>query len=393
MNQDRLRFDLADLAEEVTPVDLRDRALRTSRRLGIQRAAATSAAVLVVLAAATGTALAIRPNSQAPVPAGPSVTVTAPPVETTPTPSAEPSSTPSTSPSETTGGGPGEDVTFGRLVYGPSDLANAPSPTSTVRLQSWRPGDAPVRLLGLPYGPAQVNVSVSPDGKSVAWVETTGAVWVSALDGSGRRKLRDGVDDLCWSPVWLPNSQQLVVRLTAAGGGDPDTGVLDVSSGKFTRVTGLDGCHAVFAADGTLAFADGSDGTIVLTDRNGKNRRTVPGLGAKGSRYVSFDLSGLSPDGRRVALLRIDRNGTYGDAARELLVNAVLDTRTGAEVPLPLEGRQLRQVFFQPDGSMVVRVRSGDRYTVVLVDATGRKITERAEPSALRDMQIVSAGP
>ncbi|MBB5110755.1 hypothetical protein AB0K27_02755 [Micromonospora echinospora] len=387
MNQDRLRFDLADLAEEVTPVDLRDRALRTSRRLGIQRAAATSAAVLVVLAAATGTALAIRPNSQTPVPAGPSVTATAPPVETTATPSAEPSSTPS----ETTGEGPNGDVTFGRLVYGPSDLANAPSPTSTVRLQSWRPGDNPVRLLGLPYGPAQVNVAVSPDGKRVAWVEATGAVWVSAPDGSGRRKLRDGVDDLCWSPVWLPDSQQLVVRLTAAGGGDPDTGVLDASSGKFTRVTGLDGCHAVFAADGTLAFADGSDGTIVLTDRNGKNRRTVPGLGAKGSRYVSFDLSSLSPDGRQVALLRIDRNGTYGDAARELLVNAVLDTRTGKEVSLPLEGRQLRQVFFQPDGSMVVRVRSGDRYVVVLVDATGRKITERAEPSALRDMQIVGA--
>lgn len=71
----------------------------------------------------------------------------------------------------------------------------------------------------------------------------------------------------------------------------------------------------------------------------------------------------------------------------------MLDTRTGAEVSLPLEGCQLRQVFFQPDGSMVVRVRSGDRYTVVLVDANGKKITERAEPSALRDMQIITAGP
>ena len=121
MNQDRLRFDLADLAEEVTPVDLRDRALRTSRRLGLQRAAATSAAVLVVLAAATGTALAIRPNSQTPVPAGPSVTVTAPPVEPTPTPSAEPSSTPSTSPSETTGGG--------RTVTRPSGGSSTARPT------------------------------------------------------------------------------------------------------------------------------------------------------------------------------------------------------------------------------------------------------------------------
>ncbi|MGC1214364.1 MAG: hypothetical protein WA890_24280, partial [Micromonospora sp.] len=64
MNDDRLRFDLAELADEVTPVDLRDRALRTSRRLGIQRAVATSAAAVVLLAAAAGTALAVRPNGQ-----------------------------------------------------------------------------------------------------------------------------------------------------------------------------------------------------------------------------------------------------------------------------------------------------------------------------------------
>ncbi|MEU7171180.1 hypothetical protein ABZ949_06780 [Micromonospora tulbaghiae] len=387
MNQDRLRFDLADLAEEVTPVDLRDRALRTSRRLGIQRAVATSAAALVVLAAATGTALAIRPNSQAPAPAGPSVTVTAPPVEPSRTPSTDPSRTSSTAPDGTTDGGSSAAATFGRIVYGPSLLPNGASSTSTVRLQSWRPGDDPVRLLSVPYEAAVLNVAASPDGKRMSWVDGAGAVWVSDLDGSERRKLRDGVDNMCWSPVWMPNSLQLVVRLTAGG----DTGVLDASSGKFTKVTGFDGCHAVFAADGTLAFADGSDGTIVLTDRNGKTRRTVPDLGAKGSRYVSFDLSSLSPDGGRIALFRIDRNGTYGDAARDLLVNAVLDTRTGKEVALPLEGRQLQQVFFQPDGSMVVRVRSGGGHAVILVDPAGKKITERAEPSALRDMQIVAA--
>ncbi|WP_216642290.1 hypothetical protein [Micromonospora sp. WMMA2032] len=391
MNQDRLRLDLADLADEVTPVDLRDRALRTSRRLGIQRVVVTSAAALAVLAVATGTALAIRPNGQAPAPAGPSVTSTAPPVEPTPTAPVEPSRTPSTAPDDTTGGGPGVDGTIGRLVYAPSELANAPSSTSTVRLQSWRPGGDPVRLLGIPYRPAQLNVAVAPDGQRVAWVEETGAVWVSALDGSGRRKLRDGVDDICWSPVWLPNSRQLAVRLAADRGGYSDTGLLDISSGTFTKVTGLDGCHAVFAADGTLAFADGSDGTVVLTDRSGRTRRTVPGLGVKGSRYVCFDLSSLSPDGRRIALYRIDRSGTYGDAARDLVVNAVLDTRSGKELALPLGGRQLRQVFFQPDGSMVVRVRDGDRYAVVLVDAAGNKIAERAEPSGLREMQIVSA--
>ncbi|MEV0153384.1 hypothetical protein AB0H57_06525 [Micromonospora sp. NPDC050686] len=77
MNADRLRADLADLAEEVTPVDLRDQALRTSRRLVIQRRVATSAAALALVGVATGSALAIRSatGGLGPVPAdSPSVT-------------------------------------------------------------------------------------------------------------------------------------------------------------------------------------------------------------------------------------------------------------------------------------------------------------------------------
>ncbi|MFE9204039.1 hypothetical protein [Micromonospora sp. NPDC007230] len=103
MNHDRLRLDLAGLAEEVSPVDLRDRALRTSRRLGLQRAIATSAAAVVMLCAATGTAFALVPRNDglAPVPADtPSVTVPASPSgEPAPSPSAgsSPTATPSNS--------------------------------------------------------------------------------------------------------------------------------------------------------------------------------------------------------------------------------------------------------------------------------------------------------
>ncbi|MFE9689871.1 hypothetical protein [Micromonospora sp. NPDC005806] len=103
MNQDRLRLDLADLAEEVTPVDLRDRALRTSRRLGIQRAVTTSAAVIVMLGAATGTAFAFMPRNegQAPMPADtPSVTVTAS-SSGEPSPSPTASGSPTATPSDT----------------------------------------------------------------------------------------------------------------------------------------------------------------------------------------------------------------------------------------------------------------------------------------------------
>ncbi|MEH1055126.1 hypothetical protein V6U89_07930 [Micromonospora sp. CPCC 206171] len=388
MNDQRLRLDLADLAEEVTPVDLRDRALRTSRRIGIQRAIATSAAAVVLFGAATGTAFAFLPNRSAdPIPG------TTPSVTASPSPTASPTPSPSGSPSiappaTSTSSQPATSASFGRLYYGPFGSGGA----DTARLYSWTPGGTPVRRLALPNNPAQLNAAVSPDGRRVAWVEDGGALWTAALDGSGKRKLHDLVDNMCWSPTWSPNSRQLTVRLGAADGNFSKVGLLDVTSGAFTEVAGFQGCHPAWAADGTVAFADGSNGTVVVTDRTGTGRRTIPGPGSKGSRYVCFDVASISPDGRRIALFRIERSSeSYGDAARELIVNAVLDIRTGKEVSLPLGGRELRQAYFQADGSLVARVRSGGRYTLILIDKAGKKVAEKPEPSSLASMQIIAA--
>ena len=50
MNLDLFRADLADLAEDVTPVDVRDRVLATSRRIGRRRAIGGVAAAVAFLA-------------------------------------------------------------------------------------------------------------------------------------------------------------------------------------------------------------------------------------------------------------------------------------------------------------------------------------------------------
>ncbi|MFG1867878.1 TolB family protein [Micromonospora arborensis] len=389
MNEERLRLDLNDLADEVDRVDLRDRALRTSRRLGIQRTIATSAAALVLIAAATGAALAIRPERALdPMPAD------SPTISISPSPTPDPTPSPSTSSlvAPPPDGSSGTTVTFGRLVYGPASSGG--DYPATGHLLSWQPGDAPDRLLDLPFVAALTNATVSPDGRRAAWVEDNGALWVANVDGSGRRKLSDGVDNNCGSPAWLPNSRQLTVRLNPAAGASAGAGLLDVSSGAYTKLPVFDGCHAVWAAaSGTLAFAGGSSTAgVVITDRTGAGRRTIPGLGGKSSEYVCFDIASLAPDGRRIALFRIKRDSeTYGDAGRDLIANAVLDTRTGKAVTLPLGGRQMRQVFFQSDGSMVVRLRSNDRYTLLLVDENGKKVGEQPEPTSLRNMQIVNA--
>ncbi|MET7875533.1 TolB family protein [Micromonospora profundi] len=391
MNDKRLRLDLAALADEVTAVDLRDRTLRTSRRLGIQRAVATSAAALVLVAVATGTAFAIRPDrSPAPMPADPP-SVTATPA---PTPSTTPSTSTSDAPGSPPSGGSGTNAPtaeIGKLFYGPAEVTDA----KTTNLRSWHPGDNPVRLLALPTIAALNTASVSQDGRRIAWVTSNdsgqgGTLFVANADGSDKQQLRSDVDAQCLTPVWSPDDRHLLFRAVEAMGGGGRYGVLDTrgDSGKvnwWTEQPG--GCHALWSADGR-SIAMTVDAGVTLYDKDGAKKRTVPGFTLDGWR--SNDIASLSPDGSRIALHRRKASEDAGDIARELWVNAVLDTRSGKQVALPLGGRTLRQVYFQPDGSMVVRVQAGSGYALLLVAEDGKKLSETAEPAALKDMQILA---
>ncbi|PWR09485.1 hypothetical protein DKT68_12060 [Micromonospora acroterricola] len=389
MNDQRLRLDLAALADEVTAVDLRDRTLRTSRRLGIQRAVATSAAALVLIAAATGTAFAIRPDQTAPpLPADtPSVTAT-------PTPNQSPTPTPSTSADDPSGappsGGSGTNtpsVQFGKLFYGPADVTRV----KTAILRSWRPGGSTVQLLALPDIAFKGNMSVSSDGHRVAWVDSNNNLVVADADGSGKQQIRSNVDPYCVGAAWSPDRRQLLFRELAEPGGPGRFGMLDLRSAEMTVrwwASEPAACNAVWSADGrTIALT--TDYGVTLYGADGTKKRVVPGFSRDG--WSTDDVVSLAPNGSRVALLRRNMGGgDAGDVARDLRVNVVLDTRTGKQVTLPLGGRTLRQVYFQTDGSMVVRVQAGSGYAVLLVDEDGKKISETAEPASLKDMQILA---
>jgi Tol biopolymer transport system component len=385
MNMDRLRTDLADLAEEATPVDLRDRALRTSRRLGVQRTLASTAAALVMLGAATGTAFALLPKDNN---AGPAPAATTPAV-VTPAPTATSNPAPSES-ATATDVGPTDSAntpsgTFGQIFYVAGQSMDPP-PSSP--LYSWSPGRAPRSLMSLDWLAAQSNVDVSPDGKRVSWVDEAGKLSVADVDGANQRTLPGTFEGLCWGPIWAPDSR----RLTAMGADVGDKpGVLDVGSEKFTPLGELPGCHPLWSADGsTIAVA--SDGQVVLMNSSGKERRAVPGVsGGANSKRGTADLASLSPDGRRLALLIKYPGDEWGDVGRQLQVNAVIDTRTGRDIELPLGGRKLNQAVFQEDGTLIARVHSGNGYTLVLISADGRKITEAAEPAALRGMTLLRA--
>ena len=392
MNQDRLRLDLADLANEVTPVDLRDRALRTSRRLGIQRAIATSAAAVVMVGAATGTAFALMPRNdgQAPMPAdSPSITVTPSPVEVSPTPETSGSAE---APGTATSSAPTQpEATIGRIFYG---LAPSNVDRQTGPLWSFKPGGSPTRLMDLPSTALYSNVMVSPDGKRVAWVEPDRYLRVANVDGSEERKLSAGdhptTEPYCWTPTWSPDSSKLMMSpiLEAEPNQVTEKGIIDLATGRYGPIANVKGCHPLWSADGrVLAYANG-EGRVALGRPDGSGERFIPNLSTQ-AQFSSFDVSSLSPDGSRIALKLRQKGDTYGDVGRELDANAVLDTRTGKKVNLPLGGRTMRQAYFQADGTLVARVASGNRNALVLIGTDGKKISETQEPTALKDMQIL----
>lgn len=110
----KLRAGMAELAEEVQPVDLLDRTLATSRRLRLRRTLAGSAAVVATIAAASGVAFATQSRPGPPPPptaTRPAVTATATPPATaspSPSPSTDQSRPESPTPAHTPTGNPTE---------------------------------------------------------------------------------------------------------------------------------------------------------------------------------------------------------------------------------------------------------------------------------------------
>ncbi|GHJ12232.1 hypothetical protein [Micromonospora sp. AKA38] len=378
MNQDRLRFDLADLADEVTPVDLRDRALRTSRRLGIRRAVATSAAVLLVLAAATGTALAIRPDGSAPAPAVPSVTSTPPPVEPTPTPSVEPSGTPSSSREPGTSPGQPQSVLTGTRFY----LEQAPTRS---RIHAVRGTEDRVvhEVVHSGDGCEANTVTVSPDGRRVVWVQDStdnnmsGVLLIATVGKAGARTFAEGISCLGSRPLRWQRSDLLMVQkkngqslLLNASTRQPVPG----DPGQET-----DRCWSV---DGTWLAAV-AEGTPYVTGGTGIRQYTYTPPKQEADKWGGWEARSVSTDGRYLAVGWIGTDPSRRDGSF-----AVVDTTTSKVVDLPGSG-EVRSVLFNADGTVLLRRGTG----ITVLDSTFTPLGTVTEPAPTRSRALLAYLP
>ncbi|WP_345744984.1 amidohydrolase family protein [Streptomyces sp. ODS28] len=140
----------------------------------------------------------------------------------------------------------------------------------------------------------------SPDGRTLAVCAYKGGgfhIWTLRPDGGGLRQRTDGPwDDR--GPAWSPDGAR--IAFASERGGDPVTGspyriwVLDVRTGRLTRVTGLpgqDGPHQ----DGPWEDFDpawSADGRRLLFVRG------TPGAGPEGPKLSARTLASVPADGR-----------------------------------------------------------------------------------------------
>ncbi|BCJ52625.1 hypothetical protein Asp14428_41000 [Actinoplanes sp. NBRC 14428] len=378
--QDPLRTSLEDLAGTVAPADLYERSLRRSRRIGRREAAVGTGAVLLALGL-LGSGLWQLPHSTGPRADG----VVSAPLS----PSAH---APATSHAAGSAVSPGTPT-------GRPDRPDRPRPTSTISLKprstslAALPGKAfyeeagtggglfrltrhgvPERVLSAPFSTA----GVSPDGERIAYV-TDGQLMVVGTGGSDAQQVYAGTTSSDQAPAWSPDGNRLLIDAA-------DPGVLDVATGHLEPLpSGLGGEHYRWSGDGTtLVYATPSCG-LEVAGVDAQTGTPVPEQtatsGPAACRPVSVDATG--------DLVTVQTGAPAAGAAADAPADAVLDTRTGELVELPVRGTIVGAVF-DPDGNLLVRSVRDGRTRLSLFDPAFSLLVQAREPRSLRGLDLVA---
>ncbi|MEV4618457.1 hypothetical protein AB0J74_07020 [Asanoa sp. NPDC049573] len=248
--------------------------------------------------------------------------------------------------------------------------------------------DGKLYLDGRGYPGDYLSLNVSPNGKKVTWVED-GNLMMSDVDGSHRRTVHRGVENMCDEPVWSGDSTRLLITQVLPRGAN--LAVLYLAGGAGDDLGEPEGCHYRWSADGSrLAYQHGDTRGVTIQDLDGGDKVTLTPANIGGRRPAG--LLGISADGGRVCIQTAPANGTTGDAARGLTCDTLVDVRSKKVVDLPAEGT-LRSVVFLADGGMLARLRTDRGSELVRLDKHDRVIARSLESAANADRMLLAYTP
>ncbi|SNT58212.1 hypothetical protein SAMN05421812_110272 [Asanoa hainanensis] len=346
--------------------------VRRRRRIG---AASIAACAVLFVGGPTVGFVAANHNTPTPPPIGPTVLETpGPSTSTPPSPTPPMPTTTSTSPT----GSPTLPGVRGKVFY--TDV------------------EGKIYLNGHRYpGGYSANVTVSPDGKRVMWVDLDpssgdpgGDLMLSDLDGGNRRLAVPNAEPLCATPVWSGDSKRLLVTSNAPAGAS--MGVIYLSGGAGDDLGEPEGCHYRWSANGKrVAYENGDTRRITVRDLYGGGHRVTLDRDVIGGRqYV--DLIGISANGDRVCVNTAPAEGPSGDVGRSLWCDTIIDVSARKVVELPFKGELLSAVF-TADGGMLARVKTDRGSELLRLDDNDRVVARSVESSANAKRQLLAYTP
>jgi TolB protein len=397
---DPLRAALHGLADAVEDTDLYGPAMRRSRRIAHQRAAAGTVSALAALGLACGGLWYLAPpgghrGSDATVAISAPVEAPIPELSTpaTTAPAPRPSATVHTPPRRQP-----HPVRMGTATPRSRSLADLPG-----QVFYDQQGDRPqvVRLSGAGNTQTVLDaphaaLGISTDGSRIAYIQD-GALLIADTDGGAPERPYAGTVSDDQAPAWSPDGSRLLI-------GTDDPVVLDLADGTVEALPGgLTGRHFRWSGDGSkLVYATSScqlkvAGTAADTPAVTDPAVTVPVLGDPDQADNPSGLGACRPvsvdaTGSRVAvpLRQVDGTATSStNADSGMVANAVVDTATGGADPLPVSG-VVNGAVFDSAGNLLVRAFDGGRTVLSLFSPAGHLLVQAQEPSRLRRLNLVA---
>ncbi|HEY1174747.1 MAG TPA: hypothetical protein VGF17_01200, partial [Phytomonospora sp.] len=284
--------------------------------------------------------------------------------------------------------------------FGDPDTAMAVETQSLLR---WD-GEGGVEVLadGLPM---TATAGVSPDGRYLSYVRDDRFVLRDLAGGQEWQVMAVSDEQQCAPPAWAPDGRRVLVHRGNPGDGGP-IGFYDITTGAFTQIGDVPGCHAKVWRDD--AGRDMLNYTSYDTEQQYTELREVNTPAAQ-ARYAWGLLPGqwiyqpysVSPDGDLMCADTLQDQtfpGDMTDIGSEYCTTVVALDPTGAGVSeIEIEGAgddsAVQQAVMFRDSFVARTVTEEGTGVLRLYDDTGEEIEELPEPGWETDPVLIAYVP